>query len=466
MLSKHPDKCRYPHGHTRKVEFTLEAANLDRNEMVCDFKIVKEIIGDYLETLDHAMCVNTMDPAYAELRARYGDRVIPFENEDPTTEVMARVIFDSFLRKARRLRREAGYPLPSARRRSPGLRQGLGDRLVVGGICGAGDNRVKPIMKDVQSTPDTRGIPIDQVGITNLCYPISVMDQDGKLVPTVAHISMSVHLPHHFKGTHMSRFLEVLAKHQGEITTRSLPAILHDLKQRLKAESAHVEVSFPHFIEKAAPVSGAKAKVACNCTFIVSCNSRRTTWRCVWWSRSRRCARAARRSATTGHTINAVTSPSKSSPKMSKKGWAWIWIEELVEIAERSASAPVYALLKRPDERHVTMQAYDNPVFVEDLVRNVAVLLKKDPRITSFTVQAVNQESIHAHDAFARVIWKRSTRGRLESALRAKRRRGGRAAAYQDSHRRSPRQISIAITSGPKKTSQVRPRICSMVSIP
>jgi GTP cyclohydrolase IB len=102
-------------------------------------------------------------------------------------------------------------------------------------------------------------------------------------------------------------------------------------------------------------------------------------------------------------------------PKMSKKGWAWIWIEELAEIAEKSASAPVYALLKRPDERHVTMQAYDNPVFVEDLVRNVAVLLKKDPRITAFMVQAVNQESIHAHDAFARVIWSRKRAARKRS---------------------------------------------------
>ena len=99
MLSKHPDKCRFPHGHTRKVEFMLEAANLDRNEMVCDFKIVKEIIGDYLESLDHAMCVNTKDPAYQELRARYGERIVPFEDEDPTTEVMARVIFHVFSEK-------------------------------------------------------------------------------------------------------------------------------------------------------------------------------------------------------------------------------------------------------------------------------------------------------------------------------------------------------------------------------
>ena len=270
-------------------------------------------------------------------------------------------------------------------------------------------------MKDVQSTPDTRGIPIDQVGITNLCYPISVMDQDGKLVPTVAHISMSVHLPHHFKGTHMSRFLEVLAKHQGEITTRSLPAILHDLKQRLNAESAHVEVTFPHFIEKAAPVSGAKAKVACDCAFAVSCNGAKddVTLRVVVPVKTL-CPCSKEISDYGAHNQRGhVTIEVK--PKMSKKGWAWIWIEELVEVAEKSASAPVYALLKRPDERHVTMQAYDNPVFVEDLVRNVAVLLKKDPRITAFTVQAVNQESIHAHDAFARVIWKRQRAPRRRS---------------------------------------------------
>jgi conserved hypothetical protein TIGR00294 len=270
-------------------------------------------------------------------------------------------------------------------------------------------------MKDVQNTPDTRGIPIDQVGITNLCYPISVMDQDGKLVPTVAHISMSVHLPHHFKGTHMSRFLEVLAKHQGEITTRSLPAILHDLKQRLNAESAHVEVTFPHFIEKAAPVSGAKAKVACDCAFTVSCNGAKddVVLRVVVPVKTL-CPCSKEISDYGAHNQRGhVTIEVK--PRMSKKGWAWIWIEELVEVAEKSASAPVYALLKRPDERHVTMQAYDNPVFVEDLVRNVAVLLKKDPRITAFTVQAVNQESIHAHDAFARVIWKRQRATRHRS---------------------------------------------------
>ena len=220
----------------------------------------------------------------------------------------------------------------------------------------------------------------------------------------------------------MSRFIEVLAKHQGEITTRSLPTILHDLKQRLKAKSSHIEVSFPHFIEKSAPVSGAKAKVAYNCAFWVSCNGEvddvalsvevpvKTLCPCSkeisdYGAHNQR-----------GHVTIEVR------PKISRNGWAWIWIEELVEIAEKSASAPVYALLKRPDERHVTMQAYDNPVFVEDLVRNVAVLLKKDKRISAFSVRAVNQESIHAHDAFAQVIWKRThSAGPKQPSVRSRR---------------------------------------------
>jgi 6-pyruvoyltetrahydropterin/6-carboxytetrahydropterin synthase len=94
MLTKHPDKCRFPHGHTRKVEFIIEADELDDHEMVCDFKIIKEAVGDWLDTFDHAMCMNTADPAYPDFKARYGDRVIGFENQDPTTEVMARTIFE------------------------------------------------------------------------------------------------------------------------------------------------------------------------------------------------------------------------------------------------------------------------------------------------------------------------------------------------------------------------------------
>ena len=262
----------------------------------------------------------------------------------------------------------------------------------------------KSQLPDIQKTPDTRGIPIDQVGITNLEYPVHVMDREGQLLRTVARITMSVHLPHHFKGTHMSRFLEVLADHEGEVTMRTLPLILHDLKRKLDAASAHIEVAFPYFIEKAAPVTGARAKVGVRCTFLGESNGGKDDFALrVEVPVKTLCPCSKEISDYGAHNQRGYVTIEVRTRKERKGGWALVWIEELVAIAEQSASAPVYALLKRPDERHVTMQAYDNPVFVEDLVRNVALRLKADRRITSFEVKAVNQESIHAHDAFALV---------------------------------------------------------------
>ncbi len=267
-------------------------------------------------------------------------------------------------------------------------------------------------MKDAQSARDSRGIVIDQVGITKLCYPISVMNKEGQLVPTVADITMSVRLPQHLRGTHMSRFLEVLVKHRGEITPESLTEVVRDLKERQNVESACFELSFPHFIEKTAPVTGAGAKVACHGSFVAFSSKAGDTLRTRVVVPVKTVCPCSKEISDYGAHNQRGHVTIEVDLKTSRRGWAWIWIEELVEIAEKSASAPVYALLKRPDERHVTMQAYDNPVFVEDLVRNASVLLKKDPRIASFTVQAVNQESIHAHDAFARVTWKRVRRPR------------------------------------------------------
>ena len=263
----------------------------------------------------------------------------------------------------------------------------------------------KNTLPDIQKTRDVRGIPIDQVGISNLQYPIQVMDREGNPLPTVATISMSVHLPHHFKGTHMSRFIEVLTEHEGEITMRTLPAILHDLKKRLDAESTHIEVRFPYFIEKAAPVSGAKAKVGCQVTFLGESNGKKDSFALkVEMPVKTLCPCSKEISDYGAHNQRGFVTI-EVRPRKTKGGWELIWIEELIAIAEEGASAPVYALLKRPDERHVTMQAYDNPVFVEDLVRNVALALKQDKRIAAFEVKAVNQESIHAHDAFARIVF-------------------------------------------------------------
>jgi len=256
-------------------------------------------------------------------------------------------------------------------------------------------------LPDIQATPDERGLAIDQVGVSDLRYPIQVTDREGKPFPTVARISMSVHLPHHFKGTHMSRFLEVLSQHEGEVTTQTLPAILHDLKQRLDAEEAHIEVAFTYFVTKQAPVSGASAKVGCDCVFQGTSNgSEDDLVLGITVPVTTLCPCSKEISEYGAHNQRGYVTL-EVRPKRVEGRHEFILIEDLIEVAEKSGSAPLYALLKRPDERHVTMQAYDNPVFVEDVVRNAAALLRADGRIASFTVKAVNHESIHDHNAFA-----------------------------------------------------------------
>jgi GTP cyclohydrolase I len=259
-------------------------------------------------------------------------------------------------------------------------------------------------LPDIQATPDTRGLAIDRVGVSDLRYPIQVLDQHGKPFPTVAKIAMSVHLPHHFKGTHMSRFLEVLSKHEGEVTMRTLPEILRDLKQRLDAEEAHIEVDFTYFVTKLAPVSKSPAKVGCDVTFKGTSNGKVDDFvLCVTVPVTTLCPCSKEISEYGAHNQRGYVTL-EVRPKATETGWELILIEDLIAIAEQSGSAPLYALLKRTDERFVTMQAYDNPVFVEDVVRNAAALLRADPRVASYTVKAVNHESIHDHNAFATII--------------------------------------------------------------
>jgi len=257
-------------------------------------------------------------------------------------------------------------------------------------------------MKDIQSTPDTRGIAIDQVGVCDLLYPITVLDRENQKQQCAAKVSLSVSLPHHFKGTHMSRFLQVLAEHQGEFTMRTVPAILHDLKKRLDAESAHIEVEFPYFIQRKAPVSGLSAPMDYLCTFIGESNGKSDDFLLrVRVPVGTLCPCSKEISDYGAHNQRGYVTITVRTRKKKDGSWDFLWIEELVDVAEKSASAPIYPLLKRTDERHVTMQAYDNPVFVEDVVRNAAAQLKVDPRIEWFEVRTVNHESIHNHSAFA-----------------------------------------------------------------
>lgn len=259
----------------------------------------------------------------------------------------------------------------------------------------------KPL-PDLQQTGDTRGVAIDQVGVCDLCYPIVVLDRENQRQSAAAAISMSVSLPHHFKGTHMSRFLEVLARHQGEVTMRTLPAILHELKTRLDAEAARIEVEFTYFLQRVAPVSGLKAPMDYRCAFIGESNGADDDFVLrVTVPVSTLCPCSKTISDYGAHNQRGYVTISIRTRRDTAGGWQIVWIEELIEIAEKSASAPIYPLLKRTDERFVTMQAYDNPVFVEDVVRNVAHLLQRDERVTWFEVGVVNHESIHNHSAFA-----------------------------------------------------------------
>jgi GTP cyclohydrolase I len=256
-------------------------------------------------------------------------------------------------------------------------------------------------MKDVQNQSDQRRIPIDKVGVKDIRYPIIVRDKEKDTQSTVASISMYVNLPQEFKGTHMSRFVEVLNRRRGRITINNFLGILEELKDDLNAHSAHVEMAFPYFIEKTAPVSGEKSLMEYLCCYIGEINHQKKLFH-------------------VGITV-PVTTLCPCSREMSERGAhnqrgqvtvilefkKFFWIEDVIELIEESASAPVYSLLKREDEKHVTEQAYDRPMFVEDLVREVTRRLGKDGNFTWFRVEAENFESIHNHSAYAMVEWHR-----------------------------------------------------------
>lgn len=264
-----------------------------------------------------------------------------------------------------------------------------------------GPYAAKKPLADIQKSRDQRGIEIDKVGVCDLTFPIAVLDRENQRQQTAAQVSMSVNLPHHFKGTHMSRFVEVLCRHEGEFTMHTLPVILHELKRRLEAEAAHIELEFTYFLHRAAPVTGQRAPMDYECAFIAESNGKKDDFVMrVKVPVGTLCPCSKEISDYGAHNQRGYITVSVR-PRRKGRQWELIWIEEIIELAERSASSPVYPLLKRPDERHVTMQAYDNPVFVEDVVRNTAGFLKKDRRVAWFEVRAVNHESIHNHSAFA-----------------------------------------------------------------
>lgn len=250
-------------------------------------------------------------------------------------------------------------------------------------------------IEDVQNIADKRRIAIDKVGIKDIQHPIKVSDRSTGEQNTIANFNMYVNLPHQFKGTHMSRFVEILNQHEREITVKSFREMLAEMTERLQAESGYIEMDFPYFVNKEAPISKVKSLMDYQVSFIGEITGEKTMM--------------------TVKVIVPVTSLCPCSKNISDYGAhnqrshvtltvrvdSFVWIEDLIDVVEQEASCEIFGLLKRPDEKYVTEKAYDNPKFVEDIVRDIAARLNDDKRINAYTVESENFESIHNHSAYA-----------------------------------------------------------------
>ena len=250
---------------------------------------------------------------------------------------------------------------------------------------------------DVQNSADTRRLAINKVGIKDIRHPVKVRDRSGGEQHTIATFNMYVNLPHNFKGTHMSRFVEILNVPGREISVDSFKDMLTEMTERLEAESGHIEMTFTYFVTKAAPVSGVESLMDYEVTFAGEIRDGRP--------------------AMNLRVVVPVTSLCPCSKKISRYGAhnqrshvtvnvrtrGFIWIEDLIDLVEKEASCELYGLLKRPDEKYVTERAYENPKFVEDMVRDIAAKLNRDERVAAYAVESENFESIHNHSAYAMI---------------------------------------------------------------
>jgi GTP cyclohydrolase IB len=251
-------------------------------------------------------------------------------------------------------------------------------------------------MIDVQSQKDHRNIDIDKVGVKNIRYPITVRDKENGYQQTVANINMYVNLPHDHKGTHMSRFIEVLSMYRRQITLENFSAILDELKNRLNAESAHMEITFPYFITKKAPISKTEGLMEYVCTFKGSLDRSKPRDLVIELKIPIATVCPCSKEISTYGAHNQ-----RGEVRVSVRFKKFVWIEDIIQMVEESASCEVFSVLKRNDEKYVTEKGYDNPMFVEDVVREIAGKLEGDPNITWFSVDSENFESIHNHSAYA-----------------------------------------------------------------
>jgi GTP cyclohydrolase I len=251
-------------------------------------------------------------------------------------------------------------------------------------------------LPDIQASVDHRQLAIQQVGVKGLRYPLNLVDHLGNPHPTVATLAMNVALPPEVKGTHMSRFVEILERPREALSLSGLRRMFEEMLSHLQADAGRIELKFPYFIRKQAPVSGVESLLDVDAGIVVSRLTQGPikTELTVVVAATSLCPCSKRISAYGAHNQRShLTLRARLIDDMS--------IEQLVRIAEDEASCEVFGLLKRPDEKWVTERAYDNPKFVEDLVRDIALRLRGDPRIADWTVESENFESIHNHSAYA-----------------------------------------------------------------
>lgn len=252
-------------------------------------------------------------------------------------------------------------------------------------------------MIDIQNLKDHRQIDITKVGIKGIKYPIIVLDKQAGTQHVNATINMYVNLPHHFKGTHMSRFVEVLNEFRGQINLKTFHVILTKIKEKLHAESSFMEITFPYFVEKKAPISGARSLMEYQCSFSGEINGNSLDFIVgISVPVTTVCPCSKEISEAGAHNQRSMVTVKVRFKK-------FFWIEDLIKLVEESASGEVYTLLKRPDEKYITEKSYANPMFVEDVVRNVALRLNEIENFTWYSVEAENFESIHNHSAYAYV---------------------------------------------------------------
>lgn len=251
----------------------------------------------------------------------------------------------------------------------------------------------KPLV-DIQASADARNIPIDRVGVRDVKYPIHVRERDNGPQQTVGRFTLTVDLPREYKGTHMSRFLEVLGEHNHDMSAESIPTILDALRSKLQAETAHLEVRFTFFREKAAPVTGKKGMMGYECGFSAAGGKESRFELLLTVPVTTLCPCSKEISTFGAHNQRGYVS-------VRVRPNSLIWLEEVIDLIEACGSAPLYPVLKRPDEKYVTELAYQNPRFVEDMVREVALRLDADSRVDGYEIEVENHESIHDHNAYA-----------------------------------------------------------------